>query len=64
MYSLVKYNGLRHLLEREMLPFAIALVIAQIYFKWGSFALELVGFIATWFVLGFVVERLLRATGR
>ncbi|MCA3468710.1 MAG: hypothetical protein IOD03_22410 [Methylocystis sp.] len=64
MYSLVKHNGLRHILERELLPFVIALVIAQVYFKWGSFALELVGFIATWLVLGFVVERLLRATGR
>lgn len=59
MYSLVKSNGIRVALEREFLPFAIALLVAQLWFKWGSFALELVGFLVVWFALGFVADRLL-----
>jgi hypothetical protein len=61
MYSLIKSTGLRLVMEREFLPFVIALIIAQLYFKWGSFSLELVGFIAVWFVLGYVAELILRA---
>jgi hypothetical protein len=64
LYSLIKSNGLRQLLEREFVPFALALLIAQVWFKWGSFALELIGFIAVWFVLGFVADVLLRALKR
>lgn len=62
MYSLIKKNGLRSILERESFLFVIALMIAQVYFKWGSFALELVGFIATWYVLGFAADLVLRST--
>jgi hypothetical protein len=62
VYSLIRTNSLRAILERELLPFIASLIIAQVFFKWGSFALELVGFIATWYVLGFVADLLLRST--
>jgi hypothetical protein len=61
LYVLLKANGLRHVMERELIPFAVALLIAQLWFKWGSFALELVGFIAVWLLLGFVADVVLRA---
>ena len=61
MYSLTKTNGLKTILEHELLAFIIALIIAQVYFKWGSFALELIGFIATWYLLGFAVDLILRS---
>jgi len=48
-------------MEREFIPFAVALLIAQLWFKWGSFALEMVGFIAVWLLLGFVADVVLRA---
>jgi len=64
IYSLFANIGVRPSLERELLPFMAALIIAQIWFKWGSFALELVGFMAVWFALGFVGELLLRALRR
>jgi hypothetical protein len=60
MYLLTKTNNLKAILERELLPFCVALIIAQVYFKWGSFALELIGFIATWYVLGFTLDSVLR----
>lgn len=58
MYSLIRTAGLRLTLAQELLPFGVALLIAQTYFKWGSFALELVGFIALWLVFGFLAERI------
>lgn len=60
MFSLISTVPLRKILERELLPFSIALIVAQLYFKWGSFTLELVGFIFTWFVLGYVAQLLAR----
>lgn len=59
MYSLFKTVALKDIMEREFIPFALALIIAQLYFKWGSFALELVGFVFTWLVLGFVAQVIL-----
>lgn len=64
MYSLLNTNALKAVLERELLPFVLSLVIAQIFFKWGSFALELVGFLVTWYVLGHIAERVLRTRNR
>ncbi len=61
MYSLLKTFALKDILEREFIPFTVALIVAQLYFKWGSFALELVGFIFTWLVLGFVAQLILSA---
>ncbi|GGH43686.1 hypothetical protein GCM10011341_02530 [Frigidibacter albus] len=51
-------------MEREFVPFVLALLIAQIWFKWGSFSLELVGFLAVWFVLGLLANILLGALKR
>ncbi|WP_298970540.1 hypothetical protein [uncultured Roseobacter sp.] len=58
---MLKTFALKDILEREFIPFTVALIVAQLYFKWGSFALELVGFIFTWLVLGFVAQLILSA---
>lgn len=57
MYSLLITNELKRVLERELVPFAVALFIAQLFFKWGSFALELAGFLVVWFLLGYIAEK-------
>lgn len=59
MNSLIKTVGLAQGLRLEFPPFLIALIVAQVFFKWGSFALELLGFIAVWWVVGFILDRLL-----
>ncbi|MCK0126070.1 hypothetical protein MWU76_16890 [Gelidibacter sp. F2691] len=64
MYTLIANFGLVRAFRAEFVPFLVALIVAQLFFKWGSFALELVGFIALWAVLGFVSERVMPATGR
>lgn len=61
MYTLIAKIGLARALRVEFVPFLIALTIAQIFFKWGSFSLELLGFVVLWAALGFISDRLTRA---
>ena len=64
MFSLLKTHGFRAVFERELLPFCVSLLVAQMFFKWGSFSLELVGFLALWFALGLFTDRVLRGLKR
>ena len=64
MYSLIKTRSLQDILRIELVPFIVALLVAQMYFKWGSFALELVGFIVLWAVLGLIADTILRSLRR
>lgn len=59
MYSLIKSSSFKTILQHELPCFVVALAIAQLYFKWGSFGLELIGFIATWYVLGYLMQLIL-----
>ncbi len=61
MYSLVQNSKLQttQLAAREIVPFMVSLMLANTFCKFGSFALELVAFIPTWFVLSWVVSRLI-----
>jgi hypothetical protein len=43
--------GLPAVMRQELLPFLIAFAIANSLYKFGSFGLELVAFLATWFAL-------------
>jgi len=54
MFSLVKELGLRVAVKREAVPFIIAFATAEFFFKFKSFALECVAFLAVWYVLSFV----------
>ena len=63
MYSLLTKIGLARSVRAEFLPFVIALVVAQLFFKWGSFSLELLGFLVVWGVLGFLFDRINQSSG-
>jgi len=54
MFSLIKDLGLRVALKQEAVPFIIAFAVAELFFKFKSFALECVAFLAVWYVLSFV----------
>lgn len=54
MFSLVQQFGLQDALRRELVPLMIAFLIAELFYKWQSFALECLGFLATWYVLSFL----------
>lgn len=60
MYTLIKSLTTRAVAFQTLLSFAIAFGIAEFFYKWKSFALETVGFLATWFVLDFVFSLVIR----
>lgn len=54
MFSLIKDLGLLVAAKQEAVPFLIAFGIAEFFFKFKSFALECLAFLAVWFVLSFL----------
>ena len=54
MFSLIKDLGLRLAMRQEAVPFLIAFAIAEFFFKFKSFALECIAFLAVWFLLSFL----------
>lgn len=57
MYTLTRSLGLRAVLAGEALGLALALVVAEAFFRFGSFTLEAVAFLATWFGFGWLASR-------
>jgi len=51
MYTLIRNASLGVLLSTQAPSFLISFVVADLFFKWKSFALECLGFLALWFVL-------------
>ena len=51
MFELLRSSSLRQLLARQAPALAISLIVAELFYKFGSFTLECLGFLATWFVL-------------
>lgn len=54
VFSLIKDLGLRVAAKQEAVPFLVSFAIAEFFFKFKSFALECLAFLAVWFVLSFV----------
>jgi type III secretory pathway component EscR len=67
MYSLWRNEPLREqiksnartIVTSQVLSLLPALLITELFFHWKSFLLEFVGFLATWFVIDFVLSKLL-----
>jgi hypothetical protein len=51
MYTLIQSVPLRRLLATQAPSLLLAFLIAEFFFKWHSFTLECLGFLATWFVI-------------
>ena len=58
MRQMMKANGVWRTLKQESGPALLALVIAEVFFKFHSFTLECVAFFATWYVLSWIAERI------
>jgi len=66
MYSLVRSLGFQQVVRQEGIPFLVAFVIAESFYKFHSFTLETVAFLATWYCLSGTLKWVLkraRATG-
>ena len=64
MFELLRSSSLRQLLARQAPALVISLVVAEMFYKFGSFTLECLGFLATWFVLDAVFALVARKFGR
>ena len=57
MYTLTRLLPAKHLLTRQLPALAISLLTAEFLYRFGSFTLEAVAFLATWFVVDAVLSR-------
>jgi hypothetical protein len=48
----------------EVPSFAIALLVAEVFYKFGSFSLELLAFLPTWYAAARVFRAIVRWVGR
>jgi hypothetical protein len=51
MYTLIRSTPLRQLLLQEAPALLVSFIIAELFFKFHSFTLETLAFLATWFVV-------------
>jgi hypothetical protein len=64
MYQVLRGRSLRAILTDALPPLVLALLIAELFFKWRSFTLECAGFLATWFILDWVWAKMLVGSSR
>ncbi len=54
MYTLFRHFGLRKALRAEVPSLALSILLAEILYKFHSFTLECLAFLATWFVISYL----------
>ncbi len=59
MYSLLTRIPLPAIAARELPPLGVALVIAELFYKFHSFTLECAAFLITWYALSWLFSLLL-----
>jgi hypothetical protein len=64
MYQLFRAVSLNRLATQEAPAIAGSFVIAELFYKFHSFTLECLAFLATWFVLSWIADRLARSIKR
>lgn len=64
MYTLMRAIPRRQLLLEQIPVLATSFVIAELFYKFGSFALECIAFLATWLVLDALVHHARDALGQ
>ena len=58
MYHAVKSQKIKKLSAIEGPSLFIAIVIANTFYKFGSFLIELLAFLPTWFVVSYLISKL------
>lgn len=64
MYTLISALPLKRLAYEQLPSLAAAWLIAETLYKFRSFTLECAAFLATWFVIDFAIQGMLRAARR
>ncbi len=60
MFTLLRTLPWQRLLLEQLPAFGSAWLMAETFYKWHSFSLEMLGFVATWFVLDAAIQGLRR----
>lgn len=56
MYRLIRTLSTIRLAVEQVASLGLAWLVAELFYKFGSFTLELVAFLATWFVIDWLVQ--------
>ncbi len=56
MLSQLRASGWQVVMTRELPALAFALVVAEVWFKFGSFSLEALAFLAVWYATSAALE--------
>jgi hypothetical protein len=54
MYQMARAFGAKAVFRRELPAGAIAFLVAEFFYKFHSFALEALAFLATWWILSWI----------
>ena len=57
MYELIRSLSARQLILEQAPVFIVSLGIAEILYKFHSFLMETLAFLATWFIMDFIVHQ-------
>jgi hypothetical protein len=60
MHTLIKTLPLRSLLLEQLPAITVAFVVAETFYKFHSFTLECLAFLATWYVFDFILSHLIK----
>lgn len=63
MYTLVRTTPRKQLLTRATPALLLSLVVAEAFYKFHSFVLECVAFLATWYAIELVADIVSRTCG-
>jgi hypothetical protein len=58
VYTLLSFLPIKRLAYEQIPALALAWIIAELFYKFHSFSLELAAFLATWFMLDAVIQKL------
>lgn len=61
MYTQIVARGVREFARAEIPSGAIAFLVAEFFYKFHSFALECLAFLATWYVLSWLQSTVFRS---
>lgn len=61
---MLRTSGIKSALIAELPGFLVSFLVAHLFYKFGSFGLELVAFLCTWWLATFVKELAVRSLGR
>ena len=64
MYHAVKSQSVKKLLVVEGPSLIVAIAIANVFYKFGSFPLELLAFLPTWFVVSYLLSNAISRISR